>query len=138
MNDRILNRIEEINKELNEIKKEEENDMIDNLMNDFLKDIEKVDFDIFDEYLRTTNETDAQIEDLFKQLTPEGIMMVVNTITRIYVYKLKNNDLESLTRKELKNLAYFGLHTSLIEPDNKLLQSILMSLILTFSKKGGE
>lgn len=138
MNDRILNRIEEINKELNEIKKEEENDMIDNLIDEFLKDIEEVDFDIFNEYLRTTNETEAQIEDLFKQLTPEGIMMVVNTITRIYVYKLKNNDLESLTRKELKNLAYFGLHVSLIEPDNKLLQSILMSLILTFSKKGGE
>ena len=147
MNNNILERIAQINKELEEIKKEEENDMkennvskiIDRDVEEFLKDIESpIDFDIFNEYRRITNEHKGHIEDLFKQLTPEGIMKTTETLVRVYVYKVWNDEDLYVTDNEIRNLAYMGMMTCTYAPNNLKLQNYIMAIIQTYEMaKGG-
>lgn len=118
----------------NNIKKEEENDMnnleklIDNATEEFLNEIEDVDFEIFNEYVKITNEKDGNILDLFKPLTNEGIMLVINTLVRVYVWKIYHDGQLRISANELKNLAIMGITTCEIDPDNKFLQAMIYGL----------
>ena len=141
MNKEILERIQEIDKELEKIEKEEENDMnieeiIDEKVNDFLEEIEDIDFKIFDEYLKITNEKDGNILDLFKPLTNEGIMLTIRTLVRVYVWKLYHDGNIRISKNELKNLAIMGMTTCEIAPEDRFLQSMIYGLCE--SMKGGD
>lgn len=148
MDARILERLSQINKELEEIKKEEENNMnniekeTNRMVEEFLNNIEEIDFDIFNEYRRITNEHNGKIEDLFAQLTPEGILKVTETLVRVYVYKIWKEEELLATQREMRNLAYMGMMVCQFDPDNKELQHYIYSIIQTYEyakqMKGGE
>lgn len=145
MNKEILERLNEINKELENIKKEEENDMnnkseiVDRKVDEFLSKVEDCDFKIFDEYKRITNETDARIEDLFSQVTPDGWLMIVKTLIRVYIYKIWKDEELFTTHKEIRNIAYMGMKICDLFPDEVELLSYMQALIQTFEYvKGGE
>lgn len=166
MNKEILERINQIDKELkeledmeiaglpgtgrfslkniieNNIKKEEENDMnieeiIDEKVNDFLEEIEDIDFKIFDEYLKITNNDNSYILTLLdERVTNDFKMLAIRTLIRVYVWKLYHDDNIRISKNELMNLAIMGMTTCEIAPEDRFLQSMIYGLCE--SMKGGE
>ena len=141
MNKEILERLNEINNELERIKKDEEIDMnmekiIDNELNEFLEEIEECDFEIFNEYVRVTN-TGASIKELFDNVTHDGWLMIIKTIVRVYVWKLYHDGNVRFSNYEKNNLA-FMFNTLIKEYTTELfLQGCIFGLIAP-AKKGGE
>ena len=127
----------------NNIKKEEENDMnnleklIDNATEEFLNEIEDTDFEIFDEYVKITNGDNGYINVLLDMcVTNDFKMLVINTLVRVYVWKIYHEGQLRISGNELKNLAIMGITTCEIDPDNKFLQAMIYGLCE--SAKGGD
>ena len=132
MTEETLRRLKEIDKELEAIDKEEkEKEEIDmdfnEKMTEFLNDIKDIDFKIFDRYVEITNTTKGDINDLFVQLTHEGIIFVIEKLVRVYCYKGLHGGV-GITTKEMQNLAKMGLAMCAIQPDNEFMIELIYKL----------
>ena len=109
----------------------------DEKVNNFLEEIEDIDFKIFDEYLKITNNDNSYILTLLdKRVTNDFKMLTIRTIVRVYVWKLYHDGNIRISKNELMNLAIMGITTCEIEPDNKFLQAMIYGLCELM--KGGE
>lgn len=145
MTEEILKRIQEIDKELEKIKKEEELEMIETLNEkihnetmDFIKDVDDTDFKLFDTYVKVTNVC-FTINDLFLTKRYEYGLFVIERLVKVYVWKIYNDGNVTLSVKERNNLVEMYEQVCKYMPENIFLQSYIYGLLDgVVEKKGGE
>ena len=146
MNERILKRIEEINKELenleerNEEKEMNREQIIDNKVEEFIV-MDEQQLEIFEMY-KALVKKGATLNDLFEGLDPRGFVEIVRVIIKGYVKDIWLNDKLVATRDEMQNIVLMHLALIDIAPEEKELDSYMYALCDTYVKemikKGGE
>ena len=134
MNKEILERINEIDKELENLESEE-NDMneFDKLINEYTtlsKEQEEI-FNMYRDLVRKGATFNDIFEDAVKIFGKDGFVEIVKVIAKGYVTNLHlNNDL-SLTREELEFLVMIHLGLDIDKEDEKELDNVLYALCAT-------
>jgi hypothetical protein len=148
MDKNILERLNQINKELKELEEQERNEekdmnkeqIVDNKIEEFIK-MNGEQVEIYNMYKDLVHKG-VGMKELFGDLNPKGFVEIVRVIIKGYVRDIWLNDELVATREEMQNIVLMHLALIEIAPEEKELDSFMYALCDTYVnemiKKGGE
>jgi hypothetical protein len=144
MKEDILARIEQINKELEELERNEEKEMskeemLDRKIEEFME-MDEEQLDIYNSY-RNLVKNGVPFYELFKDLGNKGFVEIVRVIVKGYVRDTFLNDNSMIIKDELENLTLMHIGLQHIAPEEVELDSFIYALVASAvanAMKGGE
>ena len=147
MNNNILERLNQINKELKDIENEErleekemsKEEMLDRKIEEFME-MDEEQLDIYNSY-RNLVKNGVPFYELFKDLGNKGFVEIVRVIVKGYVRDTFLNDNAMIIKEELENLTLMHIGLQNIAPEEVELDSFIYALVASAvanALKGGE
>lgn len=147
MNNNILERLNQINKQLNDIENEErleekemsKEEMLDRKIEEFIE-MDEEQLDIYNTY-RKLVKNGVPFTELFEGLTNQGFVEITRVIVKGYVRNTFLNENEPIIKEELENLTLMHIGLQHIAPEEVELDSFIYALVASAvanAMKGGE
>lgn len=148
MNNNILERLNQVNKELKELEEQERNEeknmnkeqMLDNKVEEFIK-MDGQQIEIYNMYKDLVHKG-VSMKQLFEDIDPKGFVEIIRVIIKGYIRDIWLDNKLVATRDEMQNVVLMHLALIDIAPEEKELDSYMYALCSTYVnemiKKGGE